>query len=311
VPIQATGGEAFFDDEFVPLAEANVSIATHALNYGTGCFEGIRAYWNEDRDQLYVLKMKEHYERLAQSARILGLELNYSVGELCEITLELLRRNEYRQNTYIRPLLFKSDPEISLMLSGIETMFAMFCVPMGDYLDTSQGLKCGVSSWARLNDNALPARAKATGAYINACLASEEARKTGFDEAIVLTGDGHVSEGASANMFMVRDGVLITSPVSDSILEGVTRAAIMELAEEEVGVPVNVRSIDRTELYIADELFYCGTGVQVAPITSVDHRPVGDGKPGELTTKLQNIYFEAAVGDNPQYSDWVEAVYEE
>jgi len=286
-----------------------LAVYTHALNYGTGCFEGIRAYWNPAKEQLFVLKMREHYERMALSARILRLGMDYTVDEMGDITLELLRRNGYRQNTYIRPLLFKSDPEISLILSGVQETFAVFCVPMGDYLDTSKGLNCGVSSWVRLNDNALPARAKCTGAYMNACLASDDARKNGFDEAIVLTADGHVSEGASANLFMVKKGVLVTSPVSDSILEGITREVVLDLARDELQLPVEIRSIDRSELYVADELFYCGTGVQVAPITRVDHRPVNTGEPGEVARKLQAIYFEAAMGNNPKYSDWLEPVY--
>jgi len=303
-------GEAFMGEDFVPLAQAQVNIATHALNYGTGCFEGIRAYWNAEHEQLYVLKMREHYQRLQASARILKLQLAYTVDELGEITLELLRRNGYRQDVYIRPLLFKSAPEISLKLTGVADTFAVFCMPLGDYLDTSAGLKCCTSSWVRLNDNALPARAKATGAYINACLASDDARQSGFDEAIVLTADGHVSEGASANLFLVREGTLITSPVSDSILEGITRQAVLELAAEELQVPIEVRSIDRTELYVADELFFCGTGVQIAPITSVDHRLIGDGKPGKITRELQRLYFAAVRGNNPKYASWVVPVYQ-
>lgn len=302
-------GYAYFRGGIVPLAEATVSIATHGLNYGTGCFEGIRAYWNEDCGQLYVLKLNEHYQRMAQSCRILKIDPGMTAEAMGRVTLELLRHNGYRQDVYIRPLAFKGGTRIKLGLTGIADQFAIFCVPMGDYLDTSRGLRVCVSSWQRLDDNALPARTKATGAYINACLATDEAVTNGFDEAIVLTPDGHVSEAASANVFMVRKGRLITTPVTDAILEGVTRDAVIDLACRELGLETVERSIDRTELYVAEELFMCGTGVQVAGVVEVDRRTVGSGRPGRVTVALQAAYFKAVRGNLEGYGDWLTPVY--
>lgn len=299
---------AYFRGEFIPLSQANVSIATHALNYGTGCFEGIRAYWNPQRKQLYGLKVREHYERMANSCRILKIKLPHSPAELTEITRKLLEMNDYRQDVYIRPLAFKATTAIGVKLTGLEDAFGIFTVPMGDYLDTQKGLHLAVSSWTRLDDNSIPTRAKVTGSYINAALAVDDARAAGYDDCVMLTPDGHVAEGSSCNLFMVRDGKVITSPVTEAILEGITRRALLGLAAD-LGYPTEVRPIDRTELYIADEVFLVGTGVQVAPVTRVEHRPVGNGELGPITRRIQETYFAAVRGDNPRYADWLTPVY--
>jgi branched-chain amino acid aminotransferase len=300
---------AYFEGSIVPLEEAKVSIATHAFNYGTGVFEGIRAYWNPEQKQLYVLKGPEHYVRMLQSCRIMKIQLKENVDDLMKATLEILRKSGYQEDVYIRPLAYKADPVIKVMLSGIRDACGIFTVPLGDYLDVNKGLHLGISPWRRLDDNAIPTRAKATGSYINAALAVDDLIESGFDDGIMLTPDGHVAEGTAANLFMVRGGKLITSPVSDAILEGITRTALLELAED-AGMKVEVRTIDRTELYVADELFLCGTGVQIAPVTKVDHRPVGSGVPGEITGKLQKMYFDAVRGNNPAYHHWLAPVYE-
>jgi branched-chain amino acid aminotransferase len=300
---------AFFGGEFAPLEQATVRIDTHALNYGTGCFEGIRAYWNPAESQLYALKLLEHFRRMASSSRILNIDLGYTPEALSEITLELLRRNDFHQDVYVRPLAYKSAHSIKLGLSGHESRLAIYCKPMGEYLDTAKGLSVAVSSWRRLDDMTLPARSKATGAYLNAALASDEAVSNGFDEALMLTLAGNVSEAASANLFLVRDGELVTPPLSEDILEGITRGAVMEIAGRELGRRVVERAIDRSELYVADEIFLCGTGVQIAPVTSVDRRTIGDGSPGALTTALQKLYFEAVRGRLPQYRSWLRPVY--
>jgi branched-chain amino acid aminotransferase len=298
---------AFLDGEYLPIGEAKVSVLTHAFNYGTGVFEGIRAYWNPDHDRLYVLHLREHYERFKRSCKIMRLDLPYSVDELAEITREVLRRSAFREDAYVRPIAYKSSPVIGVRLHDLETALTVFTVPFGNYVDIDRGLSVGVSSWRRVDDNAIPARCKITGSYVNAALAKTEAQEAGFDEAIVLTHDGHVSEGSAANLFMVRDGGLITPPSTDNILEGIVRASIMRLAKDE-GIPVEVRSIDRTELYLADELFLCGTGVQMSSITSVDHRPVGDGEIGPIARRLGAIYFEAVRGNVERYREWVTAV---
>src|SRR6266568_564857 len=298
---------AFLDGEFIPVRDAKVSVLTHAFNYGTGVFEGIRAYWNAGDEQLYALHLKEHYLRVHRSCRIMRIGLPYTADDLVGITLELLRKCNYREDAYIRPIAFKSSPLIGVRLHDLEDSFTVFAIPFGTYIDIDRGISCSVSSWRRTDDNAIPARSKITGAYVNAALAKTEAQEAGFDEAIVLTQDGHVSEGSAENLFMVRAGTLITPPVSDNILEGIVRASLMGIAGD-LGIPVDVRSIDRTELYIADELFLCGTGAQLSPVTSVDHRRIGDGAVGAITRRLSRLYFDAVRGNSDRYKAWVTPV---
>lgn len=299
---------AYFHGEFLPLSQCNVSVATHALNYGTGCFEGIRAYWNAKHGQLYGLKVREHYNRMANSCRILKIRLPHTPAELVAITRQLLEKNGYRQDVYIRPLAFKATTAIGVKLTGLEDAFAIFTVPMGDYLDTEKGLHLCVSSWMRPDDNAVPSRAKVTGSYINTALAVDDARQAGFDDCVMLTPDGHVAEGSACNLFLIREGKLITSPVTEAILEGITRQALLGMIAD-LGYQAEVRPIDRTELYVADEVFLCGTGVQVAPVTRIDHRPIGDGKVGPITKRIQEAYFAAVRGEDPKYRDWLVPVY--
>ena len=299
---------AFVDGKMVPIAEAKIGVMTHAFNYGTGVFEGVRAYWNAMHEQLYGLHLREHYARLHRSSKIMRIELRYSVDELVEITLELLRKCGYREDAYIRPVAYKSSELIGVRLHDLDDGFLVFAVPFGTYIDIDRGISCGVSSWRRTDDNAIPARSKITGAYVNAALAKTEAQEAGFDEAIVLTQDGHVSEGSAENLFMVRDGVLLTPPGTDNILEGIVRSCILRIAADE-GIPAVVRQIDRTELYIADEVFLCGTGAQISPVASIDHRTIGDGEVGPMTARIRDIYFAAVRGLEPRYRDWVTPVY--
>jgi branched-chain amino acid aminotransferase len=300
-------GECFFRGRFMPMADATVSIATHALNYGTGCFEGIRAYWNEEAGDLYILKGREHYARLHRSARILKIAVPYAPEELLDLTVDLLKRNGFRQDVYIRPLAFKAAPIIKVTLTGVRDEFGVFAVPMGDYVPTA-GLRVTVSSWLRIQDNTIPSRAKVTGAYINAALASDAATADGYDEAIMLGQDGQVAEASSSNLFMVRHGRLVTTPVTSDILEGITRQAVLELAHD-LGISAEERPIDRTELYVADEVFLSGTGVQLAGVVEIDRRPVGTGAPGPVTTALQSAYFRAVRGQDPRYRHWLTPVY--
>jgi branched-chain amino acid aminotransferase len=299
----------YFDGEVKQYKDVHLGLMTHALHYGTGCFEGIRAYWNETQEQLFVLLMEPHFKRLKDSAKILRIELPYSVEQMVEATLEIVRRNGYREDVYIRPLAFKSAEEIGVRLHGLRDSFAIYTAPFGDYVDIHAGTRCMVSSWRRVDDNAAPARAKVTGIYINSALAKTEALENGYDEAIVLTQDGHVSEGSAENLFMVRNGVLITPPPSDNILEGVTRGVMTTLAREDLGLTVLERSIDRSELYVAEEVFLCGTGAQVSPVIEIDRRQIGDGKPGPLTQDLQKLYFDVVKGRVEERLDWVHPVY--
>jgi len=301
---------AFFRGQIVPIEKAQVSIMTHALNYGTGCFEGLRAYWNEQDQQLYVFRMTEHYERMHRSSRILHIQLPYTVDELNQITLELLRREGYRQDIYIRPLAYKADKIISVRLHDLTDGFAIFAIPFGRYIEREEGAHVCISSWRRVDDNAVPARAKITGAYVNSAFAKTDAMLSGYDEALVLTQTGHISEGSAENFFMVRDGHLITPLVTSNILEGITRDTIIVLAREEMGLHTVQRSIDRSEIYVCDEAFLTGTGVQVAAITQVEHRPVGTGTIGPVVSHLRELYFDVVRGRNPRYPHWRTPVYE-
>jgi branched-chain amino acid aminotransferase len=292
--------------ELQKLGDVRLSPATHALNYGTGVFEGIRAYWSEERGTLQVLKLREHYERFEKSCRLFRLELPQTVDELCDITLEILRRNAPREDTYIRPLAYKAAESVGVNLKG-RSELSIFTVPMGNYVELT-GLKVCVSSWRRTPDNAIPARAKCTGSYVNTALAVDQAHRAGYDDAIFLTQDGQVSEASAANIFLVRKGQLVTPPVTADILEGITRDAVMELAERELGIPVIAREVGRTELYAADEVFLSGTGFQIAPVTEVDDRPIGTGSIGPVAERLQELYFKAARGGWDEYAGWTVAV---
>jgi branched-chain amino acid aminotransferase len=299
----------YFNGQVCRYHDVHLGLMTHALHYGTGTFEGIRAYWNPEREQLHLLQAGAHYQRLHRSARILRMQVPHSPEELVEITLDLMRRNEYRSDVYIRPLLFASSEEIGVRLHNMKQSFAIYTSAFGKYIEIDDGIRCMVSSWRRVSDNSVPARAKITGAYVNSALSKSEAVENGYDEAIVLTTDGHVSEGSAENLFMVSDGAFVTPPVTDDILEGITRKLVMGLIKNELGLPVIERSIDRTELYGCDELLLCGTGAQISPVVEVDRRSIGDGRVGELTQELQSIYFSAVRGDNPKYSDWSVPVY--
>jgi branched-chain amino acid aminotransferase len=300
---------AFFKGQIVPIEDAKISIMTHAFNYGTGCFEGIRAYWNEDEKQLFIFQLIEHYERFLRSSRILLMNLPFTAERLAEITVELVRKEGYHEDTYIRPLAFKSDEIIGVRLHNLHDEVGIFATPFGRYLESEEGARVGVSSWRRIDDNSVPARAKITGAYINSALAKTEAVLNGFDEAIVLTNDGHVSEGSAENLFIVRDRVLITPPVTENILEGITRKVIIELARKELGLEVMERSIDRTELYVAEEVFFCGTGVQVAAVAQIDHRTIGTGQIGPIVKALRDLYFQVVRGQVSKYRAWCTPVY--
>ncbi len=298
----------FFNGETVRYHDAKVGLLTHGLNYGTGVFEGIRAYWNAEREQLFALSLSQHYERMHQNTRALQMNIPWSNEELSAITLDLLRRNEYREDAYVRPLSFKSAEIIGVKLHDVPDSFAIVTAPMGLYVGDS-GIRAMVSSWRRIDDSMAPVRTKCTGLYINSALAKSEALQGGFDEAIMLSNDGHVCEGSAENIFIVRRGELITPPPSDNILEGITRSSIMHLVREEMGLEVVERSVDRSELYVADEVFLAGTGAQIAPVIEIDRRRVGDGEPGPLTLRVQETYHKVVTGRDPKYAAWLTPVY--
>ena len=294
----------YFEGRFVPMREAKVSIMTHAFMYGTATFEGIRAYWNEDQQRLYGLKIREHVERIRQSCRILLMDPVPSVDELTGLIVETVRRNGFRSDAYIRPSFYKSTRAIGVRLHELAHELYIVAVPFGNYIDVDSGVRVMTSSWRRNPDDALPARGKIVGGYVNMAFQKSEAEMNGFDEAVVLTLDGHVNEASAANLFMVRDGVAYTPPVSDDLLEGVTRKALFEILRAEK-IPFEVRSIDRSELYIADEVLLCGTGVQISPVIEVDHRPVGSGHVGPVASVVRERYFDAVRGRLPEYAHWL------
>ena len=298
----------WFDNRFVRLCEANVNILTHALNYGSGVFEGIRGYYEEKKKELFLVRILEHYERWKLNCGVLRIDIPLAPDELRDITAELCRRNGFHSNVYVRPLAYKASARIGVAADDNDA-YAIVVLPFGDYFDSRKGMKAGVVSWRRVDDSAIPGRAKICGAYVNSVLAGDEARRNGHDEAIFLNQDGHVAEGATCNFFMWRNHKLVTPPVTDNILEGITRASIMELARNELKLEVVERSIDRSELYMCDEMFFTGTAVEVAPIIQIDHRPVGNGEIGVITDKLRSLYLDANRGRIPAYRDWLWPVY--
>lgn len=300
---------AFFNKQFVPLSEAKVGIMTHALNYGTACFEGIRGNWNSERGQMYLFRLKDHYLRIQKSCHILKINLSYSIDKLCELTVELVEKNGYREDIYVRPMAYKSSQTVGVRLHNLEDDFFVFVTPFGPYLDPEKGARCCISSWRRIDDNMIPPRAKVTGLYVNSALAKTEAWENGYDEAILLTQDGHVSEGSGENIFIISDGKLITPSSSDNILRGITRDTIIKLAKSEFGIDTTERPIDRSEIYIADECFMTGTAANVTPVTEIDHRSIGHGKVGTITKKIQLLYYDIIRGKNPKYLDWCTPAY--
>ncbi len=300
---------AFFRKQFMPLEEAKVGILTHALHYGTACFEGIRGNWNPEEEQIFIFRPREHFERLHQGCRILKIKLPYPADELCDLTVKLVEKSGYHEDVYIRPLAYKSAERVGVRLHDIEDDFLMIVVTLPAYLDAEKGVRCCTSSWRRVDDTMIPARGKITGIYVNSALAKSEAIERGFDEAILLTQDGHVAEGSGENVFVILKDKLITPPSPDNILMGITRDTVMQLAQKELGIETIERSVDRSELYIADEAFFTGTAAHVTPIIEIDERPVGNGKTGKITKNLQQLYFQVIQGKNTKYRNWCTPAY--
>lgn len=303
------GAFAYFEGKYVPIADAKVSVMTHAFNYGTGLFEGVRGYYSREEDNILIFRLKEHVDRMVRNFNILCMEIPESPSDIEGICVEVARRSGFREGVYIRPICYKSELSLGPKLKGVESRLCCYVIKLGDYVDTVKGLDVAVSSWRRLSDNAIPSRAKCTGSYINSALAATEAKQAGFDEAIFLREDGTVAEGSAMNIFMVVGRQLITTPPTADILVGITRNTVMELAKAELGLEVVERPIARTELYVCDELFFCGTGAQVAPVRSVDRRILGNGAPGPVSMSLQDLYFKVVQGKVAKYRSWCTLVY--
>jgi len=302
---------AFFKGEIVPYTEAKVGVLTHALNYGTAAFGGLRGYWNNQQEQLFVFRPLDHFRRLLNSAKLLLMEFEYTPESLTQTTLELLRAEGLRRDVYIRPLAFKSDESIGVKLHGLHDEMTICAVPFDRYVANDTSAHVTISSWRRVDDNSIPARGKISGAYANSAFIKSDAIRAGFDEALVLTQEGHLSEGSAMNIFMVRDGTAITPPVTENILEGITRRSVIELLRDEMHVPVVERPIDRTEVYLCDEFFMTGTAAQVTAVTRVDYRPIGSGEMGPITAQLRQLFDDVVRGKVPQFRKWNTPVYVE
>ena len=298
----------FFEGDYIPLRNAVVNIQTHALQYGTACIGGIRAYWNQEKQNLFLFRIEDHFKRLIQSARILMMKLPYSMEELINITTQVLKQGEWKQNVYLRPIVYKSSDQLTPVMHIGEDSYALYAIPLDDYMDVNKGLKIAISSWRRISDNQIPARAKTSSGYLNSALAKSEAVLNGCDEAVFLDELGNVAEGSAENLFLVRDGSLVTPDVSSSILEGITRKTIIKIADD-LKIPVIERKVSRTELYSADEAFFVGSGVQVAWIKTIDHREIKEGKIGPITKKIQEAFFSIVNGNNSKYNDWLTPIY--
>ncbi len=300
---------AYFKGAIVPYSQAKVGVLTHGFNYGTAVFAGLRAYWNEEQEQLYLFRPIDHFQRLLNSAKVMCMEFEHDAESLTQITLELLRKEEYRRDIYIRPLAYKEDEIVGVKLHDLVDEISIAALPFDSYVANDTNAHVTFSSWRRLDDNMIPARGKVSGAYANSALIKTDAVRSGFDEALVLTQDGHVSEGSAMNIFMVRNGALITPTITENILEGITRRTAMKLAREELGIQIIERPIDRTEIYMSDELFMTGTAAQIVIITRVDHRVIGTGKMGPIATKLRDLYQQAVHGKLAKYKHWNTPVY--
>lgn len=302
------GPYCYLQKRIVPLEDARVNVMTHAFLYGTAVFEGVRGNWSDEREQVLLFRPREHFDRLKKSAHIMHIDLPQSAEELTDITAQVVSRSGLREDVYIRPIAYKSGEVIGPRLDGVESDFMVFAIPFGNYLDLDAGIRCQTSTWRRVPDTSIPARAKVNGLYVNSALAKTEAIENGYDEAIMLNDDGHVSEGSGENLVMIRDGKLITPAVSDNVLEGITLQSVFTLAKDELGLEIVARTIDRSELYIADEVFLTGTAAHLSAVTEVDRRSVGDGVVGPITRKLQGLFFDVIRGRNPKYTDWVHGV---
>jgi branched-chain amino acid aminotransferase len=300
---------AYFDGKIVPIEEARVGVMTHALNYGTGVFGGLRGYWNAGENQLFVFRPHDHFERFTYSANLLRIHIPHSVPELVGILNDLLRMENFHENCYIRPLAYKSTEMIGVRLHDVDDALTIFALPFGRYVDNEEGCHVCFSSWRRVDDNAIPARGKITGAYANSALIKSDAILAGYDEALVLNEDGHVSESSAANVFVIRKGVVLTPPVEANVLEGIVRKSLIQLMRDDLGLEVVERNIDRTEVYLADEVFLCGTGVQVAAVTHVEHRPIGTGSMGAVTQRVRKLFFDVVAGRVEKYREWLSPVY--
>jgi branched-chain amino acid aminotransferase len=298
----------YIDGRFVEDEDATVNVRSRALNYGLGCFGGIRGYLADDGQQVYVFRLTDHIRRLALSARMIFLKLNVPEAEARNLVLEIVRKNQVHHDVYVRPLVISNSTQLSPVLREEDSSFVIYSLPLKRYID-KESIDVCVSSWRRATDNAIPARAKPTGVYLNSALARREAFDNGFEEAILLTERGYVSEGSAEHVFILRDDVLISPPSTEDNLDGITRRTLITLATEDLGIKFQERPIARTELYVADEMFLCGTGAEVTPVNSVDRRTVGGGGVGPVTQRIKAHFADVVRGRVEHRRNWLSEVW--
>lgn len=301
--------KAYFRGEVVPYKEVQLGLLTHALNYGTGVFGGLRGFWNEDERELFVFRPLDHFRRFCDSARLLRMEIRQSPGELWDGLKALLRAQDTRTSCYIRALAFYGDETLGVRLHGLTPEVGIVALPFDHFVANDDDAHACISSWTRISDNVIPARGKIAGGYVNSALAKSDAQLAGFDEALVMNDDGHVCEGSVENLFVVRNGVVFTPGVAQDILEGITRRSVIQVLREDLKLEVVERAIDRTEVYLADEVLLTGTGVQIVAVTRVDHRPIGTGRMGEVARQLRTRMADVVRGKDARRRDWCAAVF--
>ncbi|MEE8442647.1 MAG: branched-chain amino acid transaminase [Dehalococcoidia bacterium] len=299
---------AFHKGAFIPLEEASIGVMTHAFHYGTAVFEGIRGNWNPEDECTYIFRLREHFERLLLGCKVMRIRLPHSLQELCDITVEMVERCGHNEDIYIRPIAYKSAERVAtLNLDPLSDGFTVLAVPFGAYIDTEGAIRCCTSSWRRMEDTVIPSNVKISGLYVNSILAKTDAMMAGYDEAILLNQQGYVCEGTGENLFMWRDGKLVTPPLEDNVLPGITRDSVIQIARNDLGLEIVERHIRRSELYLTDELFLTGTAAHLTPVGSVDNRDIGDGTTGPVTQQLQDLYFDIVRGKNSKYLHWCTA----
>ncbi len=301
---------AWLNGKIVPWAKATIHVRSDVVNHGTSVFEGIRAYWNADERELYIFKMREHMDRFWESMKVTQIPIPYSPEEITRASVALLRKNGFREDIHFRPTAFVGPGEMYSSSPDEAEMGAFItAIPRPQKPTLRTGNHCCVSSWRRISDDTVPPRIKSGANYQNSRLAMLEAKRNGYDNTILLTREGKVAEGPGACLFMVRRGVPTTPSTTSGILESVTRATLIQLFRDELGMEGGERPVARTELYSAEEVFFCGSGAEITPIVSVDKLAVGTSKRGRLTEKIQQVYFDICRGKNPKYREWLTPVY--
>lgn len=300
---------AYIRKKTCKIGEANVPIQCKAIQYGIGCFSGIRGFWNAKKKNLFIFRLDDHFDRLQESAKILGMKLQYNYPQFKKIIIDLIKKNKVKEDVYIRPTLYSASTKLTPRFDNEDDDLAVYMISLKEYFHAANGLSVCVSSWRRFDDDSFSVKAKMTGAYASSGLAKTDAIKNGFDEPIFLNRDGKVCEASGANIFGVKDGVVWTPPLASNILNGITRRSILDLFKNEMKVTVREENFDRSMLYTFDELFLSGTAAKISFVRAVDNRIIGSGKIGPITKELQEVYDRAALSELDNYQKWTTAIY--